>query len=123
MNLIIIIFGVAIFLLGIFITFKPESLFGVLEKNIDKPFLHILAILFRLLLGAILISQAGESRYPLIIEIIGWLAIAAAVVFAVIGRNRFQQLMRWALSLVKPLGRVGGIASMVFGAFLVHAFT
>ena len=123
MNLLIIIFGALIFLAGIFLVVNPESIFGVLRSNIEKPLLHVLAVVIRLVIGAVLISQAGESRYPLAIEVIGWLSITAAVVFAVIGRERFQRLMRWALSLAKPLGRFGGVAAMLFGAFLVHSFT
>lgn len=122
MTFFIIIFGVAVFLVGAVIVANPESLFGLLRNNIEKPLLHILAVVVRLVLGAILISQAAASRYPLVIEIIGWLSVTAALVFAVIGRGRFQQVMNWALGLATPLDRVGGVAAMAFGAFLVHAF-
>ena len=65
----------------------------------EKLELHILAVVIRLVLGGLLIYFAGASKYPLIIEIIGWISIVAAVFFAVIGRNNFKRLMSWALSL------------------------
>ncbi|MBW2317964.1 MAG: hypothetical protein JRF24_04645 [Deltaproteobacteria bacterium] len=88
----------------------------------DKLVLHILAVVIRLVLGAFLIYQSGASKYPFVIEVIGWLSIVAAVFFAVIGRNNFSKLMAWALSRVKTLGRVGGVIASAFGAFLIHAF-
>jgi len=84
--------------------------------------MQILAIVVRLVLGVLLIYQSGASKYPLVIEIIGWLSIVAAVFFTVIGRNNFKRLISWALSLAKPFGRVGGVVAVCFGAFLVYAF-
>ena len=88
----------------------------------DKLGLHVIAIVVRLVLGALLIVQSSNSRFPLATEIIGWLAVVAALVLMVMGRSNFNRLMLWALSLVKPMGRVGGILAAAFGAFLVYAF-
>jgi len=122
MTLFIIIFGTLTCLAGIVILVNPEIVFGFLRKNFDKIELQILAVAIRLVLGAFLIYQSGASKYPFAIEIIGWLSIVAAVFFAVIGRNNFSKLMAWALSLVKTLGRVGGVIASAFGAFLINAF-
>lgn len=122
MTVFIIIFGTLTCLAGIVILVSPEIIFGFLRKHSDEIELQILAVAIRLVLGAFLIYQAGASKYPFVIEIIGWLSIAAALFFAVIGRNNFSKLMAWALSLVKTLGRVGGVIASAFGAFLIHAF-
>jgi len=122
MTLFIIIFGALTCLAGIVILVNPEIIFGFLRKNIDKIELHILAVVIRLVLGAFLIYQSGVSKYPFVIEIIGWLSIVAAVFLAIIGRNKFSKLMSWALSNVKTLGRVGGVIATTFGAFLIYAF-
>ena len=122
MTLFIIIFGTLTCLAGIVIFVNPEIVFAFLRKNYDKIELQILAVAIRLVLGAFLIYQSSVSKYPLVIEIIGWLSIVAAVFFALIGRNNFSKLMAWALSQVKTLSRVGGIIAFVFGAFLIYAF-
>ena len=122
MTTLIIIFGALILLAGVVILVNPEIIFGFLSKHIDKMELQALAIVVRLAIGVLLILQSGVSRYPLVIEVIGWLAIAAAVIFTVIGRNNFRRLMSWALSLTKPYGRIGGIVAAGFGAFLIYAF-
>jgi uncharacterized membrane protein YidH (DUF202 family) len=109
-------------LAGIIIVINPEVIFGFLRNNLDKPVLHILAVIVRLVLGVLLIDQSSISKFPLVIEIIGWLSIIAAIILAVMGRSNFNRLMSWALSFSKPIGRFGGILAAAFGAFLVYAF-
>jgi len=122
MTLLIILFGALTLFAGIVIVFNPEIIFGFLRNNLDKLSLHILAVVVRLVLGALLIYQSGISKFPIAIEIIGWLSIVAAISLAVIGSRNFKRLMSWALSLSKSFGRVGGIVAVVFGAFLIYAF-
>jgi hypothetical protein len=111
-----------VFLSGLIIVVNPELIFGLLRNNLEKISLQVFAIGIRMVIGVLLIRYAGESKYPAIIEIIGWLSIAAAVTLSVIGRRRFLNLMSWAFSLLKPYGRVGGFFATAFGGFLVHAF-
>ena len=122
MTVLIIIFGALTLLAGIVIVINPEVIFGFLRNNLDKLELHILAVVIRLFLGALLIYQSNISKFPFVIEVIGWLSIVAAIVLAVMGRRNFNRLMSWALSLSKPFGRVGGVFAAAFGAFLIYAF-
>lgn len=122
MIIFILIFAALTCLAGMVIIVNPEIVFGFLRRYSDRVELHLLAVVIRLVLGVCLIYQASVSRYPLAIEIIGWLSIVAAVIFAVIGREKFIQLMAWALSMVNIMGRVGGLFASIFGAFLFYAF-
>jgi len=122
MTQIIIVLGALTFLAGVIIVINPEVIFGYLRDNLDKIELHVLAVVVRLLLGALLIFQSDVSRFPLVIEVIGWLSIAAALLLAIMGRRNFNRLMSWALSLSKRFGRAGGVIAVAFGAFIVHAF-
>jgi len=122
MTLIIIAFGALTLLAGIVIVINPEVIFGFLRNNLDKPALHILAVVIRLVLGVLLVVQSILSRFPFVIEFIGWLSIVAAVFLASMGRRNFNRLMSWALSLSKPFGRVGGVFAVALGAFLIYAF-
>ena len=73
-------------------------------------------------LSHVLIQQSNLSRFPIAIEVIGWISIVAAVSLAVMGRRNFNRLMSWALSVAKPFARIGGVIAAAFGAFLVYAF-
>ena len=117
----IIIFAVLTSLAGIVIIINPEFIFGYLRNSLDKLVIHILAVFIRLVLGVLLIAQSDISRFPFVIEMIGWLSIVAAIFLAVMGRYNFKRLMLWALSL-KPYGRVGGVFAAAFGIFLIYAF-
>ncbi|MGV7235016.1 MAG: hypothetical protein ACQ9ET_02055 [Nitrosomonadaceae bacterium] len=122
MTFILIIFGALTLLTGIIIFLNPDIIFGYLKNHIDNLELYILAIVVRLVLGIILISLSAESRYPFVIELIGWLSIIAALFFTVIGHTKFKRIMSWALSLAKPFARAGGIVAVAFGAFIIYAF-
>lgn len=122
MTLLIIIFAVLTLMAGIIILINPEIIFGYLRNNLDKLSLHITAVAVRLIIGILLLSQASSSKFPLTIEILGWLSLVAATTFALMGRGNFIRLMSWALSLLKPFGRVGGSFAAAFGAFLIYAF-
>ena len=122
MTVLIIIFGVLTLLAGIVIIINPEAIFGFLRNNLDKLAVHILAVVARLVIGVLLIYQSSVSKFPFVIEVIGWLSIVAAIIMAVMGRRNFNRLMLWALALSKPLGRVGGVLAVSFGAFLIYAF-
>lgn len=122
MTSLIITFGMMTLLAGVIIVVNPEIIFGVIRNNLEKVSLQILAIGIRVVLGILLIQYASLSKFPTVIEIIGWLSIAAAVTFSLIGRRRFLSLMTWALSLLKPYARVGGLIAMAFGGFLIYAF-
>ena len=122
MTNIILLFAFLTFIAGIIILFKPEIIFGVIRDNLDKVGLQVVAVALRLVLGILLVEYAPVSRFPLVIEVLGWLSIAAAVTFMLIGRANFLRLMNWALSLLKPYGRIGGVFAAAFGAFLIYAF-
>jgi len=122
MTALIMIFGALTLLAGVVIVINPEVIFGYLRSNYDKLAIHILAVVVRLIIGALLISQSGLSSYPLVIEILGWLFIVAALSLAVMGRHNFLRLMSWALNVLKPFGRVGGVFAAAFGGFLIYAF-
>lgn len=122
MTLLIIIFGALILLAGIIVVINPEVIFGFLRNNLDKLALHILAVVIRLVLGALLICQSNISKFPFVIEVIGWISIVAAIFLSVMGRRNFNRLMSWILLLSKSFGRVGGVLAMTFGAFFIYAF-
>ena len=118
----ILLFGALILLAGAVLVIDPGRFVALLEKHVDSLGLYVLAVVARLVLGAMLVAGADVSRYPLAIEIIGGIAIAAALFLALIGRARFRRIMVWALGLVRPAARASGFVAAGFGAFLVHAF-
>ena len=101
----------------------PEIIFGFLMKGGEKLGVYIAAIAVRLILGFFLIKTASTSRHPLVIRILGYLFVVAALVIIFMGRENFEDLISVVLVEFRPLGRFGGLLSMAFGGFLVYSFT
>jgi len=121
MNYVILVFGILILLIGAIILTKPETVFGILRSRFESLSLHVLAVVVRIILGVALISYAGQSKYPIIVEVLGWISLAAAIALGLIGRSNFKSLMKWALNITSTYGRVGGVIAVLFGGFLVYA--
>lgn len=122
MTYLIIFFGVLFFVFGIISMIKPAVIFGFIEPNTDKAWVYFSAIAVRLLLGLLLIQMADVSRFPLVIAILGWLLLAAALFILFLGRSRFKRLIERMMELFKPYFRLAGVFAAAFGAFLVYAF-
>jgi len=118
----IIIFGGLMALAGVVLLINPQTLVGIISQGAENVWLHVAAVAVRLVLGVALVTESGLSRFPLAIEIIGWISIVAAVTLAVIGRKKFISLMNWALKVARPFGRIAGVGAIAFGAFLVYCF-
>ena len=94
---IIPVFGSLILLSGAAMLVKPDAVAGFFRRNSDSLGLHVLAVVFRLILGAILVGYATDSKYPVALQIFGWLSVGAAIILGGIGRSRFKALITWAL--------------------------
>ena len=121
MNYVIILFCTATIVAGIIIVINPDTVFGLIRKNLDSLGMHILAVVVRAILGIALLMCAAESKYPTAVLILGWITIVAAFVIGIMGRNNFKRLISWALSLPNSFKRIGGFLAILFGVFLVHA--
>lgn len=121
MSYLILFFGVLILLSGAMILLNPDPVFGLFRRHGESSGFHVMAVVVRLILGIALVRYAAESKYPLALQILGWLSLVAAMVLAVMGRTRFKRLLTWALSFTSPLARIAGFFGMVFGGFLIYA--
>ena len=122
MAVVIISIGAVILVVGVVLMINPGGFIDNLQSNLQHAWLHVVAVVVRIVLGLLLISQAGLSRFPLIIEILGWISLAAAALLLLIGRENFQRFVSRVISLVTPYARAGGAVTAAFGAFLVYAF-
>jgi len=97
------------------------AVFGVISTHSKSLNLHIFAVVIRLVLGIALLTYAHNSKFPLTIEVIGWLSICAAIILSLIGRDKFIKLIQWAMTVIPRYGRVSGVFAVLFGGFLGYA--
>jgi len=117
---IILLFGVLMSLGGAVLIIRPEFIFSILTKYGDSLSLQIFAVIVRILFGVALVIGASESKYPIVLQIFGWLLISAALVIGGIGRERFKKVVKWSVKLPTLIYRLASVLSILFGCFLVY---
>ncbi|MET7029938.1 hypothetical protein [Sediminicola luteus] len=123
MKLIIKLFGILLLVAGISLLIYPELIIGWIGDNIENTSLYITAIIVRLVIGLLFIVVAKQSKYPVAIKLFGYLFIAASFVLIFIGHVGFQHLINSVIPEVEPYAPLSGVLSMVFGGFIIYAFT
>jgi hypothetical protein len=103
MTYLIFLFGALITLGSVVLLIRPAGIFSLLAKHAHSTWLHLLAIVVRIALGAALIVGASESAFPGALRVLGWLSILSGCVLLVVGRARFQSLIKWALEAGKSV--------------------
>ena len=123
MKQVVILFGILLILAGLSLVVDPDIVYNFIIDKGENLWLYIVAIGVRLLLGFFLVKTASSARYPMVMRILGYLFILAAVIFIFMGREHFQDIITSLIPELRPFGRVGGLLSMAFGGFIVYAFT
>lgn len=121
MHTLIFLFSIFLIAVGVLILAKPNVVFDLLERHKHAPTLQIIAVVVRVLLGVVLIIAAPSSKFPLTLAVIGWIAILAGVFVALMGRNRFIQLMDWATKVLPKNAILVGVIAVLLGSFLAYA--
>lgn len=100
---------------------KPTAIFSLLAKYENSTWLRLFAVVVRIILGVVLIAGASESKFPVVLQVLGWLSILAALMLAMIGGVRFQKLIKWTLELAPAFKSLAGLLGILFGGFLIYA--
>ena len=118
-QIIVLILGITVCVLAAWGVYAPEKLVKLVAGAMNQEWGIYLAVLVRLLLGLALIIAAPDSRFPLIFQALGWIAIVAAAVLAFMGRERIRRLVAWFERFSPPIIRVWLLFGMAFGGFLI----
>jgi len=118
---IVVVFGVAVGLLGMIGVVRPTQLIRFVETMWQSPAGFRLAIALRLVLGMILIAAAPDCRFPQLIRILGIFSLVTAAATAALGHERLRSFVQWWVG--RPSGFVRGwsLAAAAFGCLLVYA--
>ena len=122
MKHVVLFFGGLLTVAGIGLLLAPHILFDFLENNKSSTWLYLMAIGVRLLLGLALILSANRSKYPLAIKILGYLTLAVAISFIIMGKGNFQDIMASIVPIFMPYGRIAGVVAILLGGFLLIAY-
>lgn len=122
MPVIVAVFGALVALLGLVGLVQPER-FRSIFTAMDSQTRFIIAIALRLAMGGVLWWLADELRHPHVMRVLAAIAIFAAVMLLIMGRERLDRLIGWWLSRSDGLLRVSALFAAAFGVFLVYVAT
>lgn len=122
-QIVVLALGVIICLFSVWGFISPDKFWKMINGVIEKDWVIPVAVIMRLLLGVALIIAAPQSRFPEVMEVLGWIAIIAAVAILFMGRNRLIKFIAWFQRMTDAMVRVWLLFGFAFGAFLVYAVT
>lgn len=120
LKLIVVLFGAVIVGFGAFGVVRPTKLVSWLGSFWKKDHLW-LAVVLRLVLGAILLYVAPETRAPSVVRLLGVVSVLAGLGLLAIGRERMQAIAGWWLQRPPAFVRCWAVAALLFGGLLAYA--
>jgi hypothetical protein len=99
---------------------QPIRLIHFLQTAWQTPKGLFLAIAIRMVLGALLLATASESRFPQVFQILGGISVAAAAISPLIGFARLNRFVQWWAKRPTVLVRIWSLGAVGFGVFLIY---
>lgn len=120
MNALVVIFGMLVAVLGVIGLLNPAGLLGFIS-HMPARWRYSFAIALRVLIGGILLLAAPLGWLPLVLTVLGILALAAAAGLALVGQEKFEQMVTWWLDLPTWAARCSGLVMVLLGILLIVA--
>ena len=112
--------GVVIVLIGAWGVLAPARITDLVNRFDSKTGMWFASII-RLVLGVALWFAAPQSRAPVLLQVLGIIAVVAAVVIPLMGAERFKGLMEWWGKLSLGAQRLWSVFAVGFGAVILWA--
>ena len=120
-QIVVLVVGVSLCMFSAWGIYAPKKLLQSVKGMMGADWGIYFAVIVRLMLGVALIITAPGSRFPLVFQIVGWVAIIAGVAAAFIGRERLRRFTNWWFERFSPAGiRLWVLFAMAFGGFLIY---
>ena len=112
--------GAFVMLVGVWGVLAPSRMVDFGKRFGTKGGL-IFAVVIRVIIGLALWFAAPSSRAPLLLQVLGVLAVVAAVALPLMGLERFKALLLWWTKLSPATQRLNSLLAVAFGAAILWA--
>lgn len=99
---------------------SPLTLTGIATR-LRAPERHWVAVAVRLVLGLLFLVAGPESRFPLVVQIVGVFALVAAGSLVLLGPKGLESFVGWWLKQPPAFIRAWCLATTAFGGLIVYA--
>lgn len=119
MAIIVSILGVVAVAIGLMAVAQPKRLVE-LVNHWRGPKRFWLAIVLRIIIGAVLLLVAPACSYPTLVSALGVIAIVAALIIWIAGQRRLDSVIDWWLGRPELI-RASALFAIAFGILMVYA--
>jgi len=106
---------------GLILIAQPSAILQYIQVQSGSSRFKWFAVGIRAVIGVAFILVAGASKFPTLIAVIGGLALAGALFLAVMPKESFAVFISRMAVMNSLLGRIGGVATILAGAFIAYA--
>ncbi|MGY8695103.1 MAG: hypothetical protein ACKVGW_13025 [Verrucomicrobiia bacterium] len=117
----ITLFAVLLITCSLAMIVNPETWTIFWQKFSKKKHFHLVEILTRILFAAVFFGYGNQTKYPVVMNAMAILMIAAAVGLLVMGSSKHRKFAMNATEKHRNKFRAAGFASLAFGSFLLYA--
>ncbi len=121
MNLVVIAIGLSMIIVAAAMLVRPAQFSDNMKGYAGTTSLYVFELAMRFTLGAVLILIAGDSRFPMLLQAVGSVSIAAGAILMMLPRVCFERLITWLLERFGNYLRMGSLVPFLFGGFLIYA--
>lgn len=100
---------------------KPNYWGKLIVRFSRMPYMHPLEIVIRLGFGLLFVRYADESKFPLMIRIMGYVLLAVGVGLVFTPPSSHRRFAVWSVERFSRIFRPAGILSLAFGLLLIYA--
>ena len=116
-------FGILLMCLSVIMIVNPNYWSNGIVDFSKKPYFHWFEIISRIISGVLFVLFNESTSYPQLILSLGYILIAVGFGLILIGSVKHRQFAVWSAHRFKSTFRPSGIASFIFGIFLIYVST
>ena len=111
-----------VFVMGAWGVFAPGSIFAFISGWSSKTGFW-LAVLLRLCFGLALWFAAPDTRLPMLLRVLGAVAIVSAATLPLIGYDRFERFIQWWTKQSNFAMRLWSLVALGLGGVVLWSLT
>ncbi len=120
MAIIVAAFSIMILGLSAWGIINPDALFAMVRRTTGKAFIYM-AVGSRIFLAIILWLAAPVARHPIVFQVLAIVALVAAFVLLILGRDSALRLFNWFAVKSHSFQRAWLVGGLAFGGYLLWA--
>ncbi len=113
--------GVLIVAISLVMVARPEVWARFIVRFSRMPYMHLLEILIRVGFGILFLRYADDTKFPLTIEIMGYVLLAVGVGLILTPPSSHRRFAVWSVEKFSKYFRRAGLVSLAFGMFVIYA--